>query len=70
MKSPVLWLPLESIRPPSSILELGRSIFTDATLVTLCYTLSKQLEIETTTGTESGVTLFYRIEFRESKEEI
>ncbi|MGQ9509211.1 MAG: translocation/assembly module TamB domain-containing protein [Thermodesulfobacteriota bacterium] len=49
---------------PKLYISLGRSLFTDATLVTLRYTLSKRLEIETTTGTESGVTLFYKIEFR------
>jgi len=49
---------------PKLYISLGRSLFTDATLVTLRYTLSKRLEIETTTGTESGATLFYRIEFR------
>ena len=49
---------------PKLYISLGRSLFTDAALVTLRYTLSKRLEIETTTGTESGVTLFYRIEFR------
>jgi len=49
---------------PKLYISLGRSLFTDATLVTLRYSLSKRLEIETTTGTESGATLFYRIEFR------
>lgn len=49
---------------PKLYISLGRSLFTDATLVTLRYSLSKPLEIETTTGTESGATLFYRIEFR------
>lgn len=49
---------------PKLYISLGRSLFTNATLVTLRYTLSKRLEIETTTGTESGATLFYRIEFR------
>lgn len=49
---------------PKLYISFGRSLFTDATLVTLRYTLSKRLEVEATTGTESGATLFYRIEFR------
>lgn len=49
---------------PKLYVSLGRSLFTDTTLVTLRYSLSKQLEIEAPTGTESGATLFYRIEFR------
>ena len=49
---------------PKLYISLGRSLFTDATLVTLRYALSKRLEVEATTGTESGATLFYRIEFR------
>ncbi len=49
---------------PKLYISLGRSLFTDTTLVTLRYTLSRRLEVETTTGTETGATLFYRIEFR------
>jgi translocation and assembly module TamB len=49
---------------PKLYISLGRSLFTDTTLVTLRYTLSRRLEAETTTGTETGATLFYRIEFR------
>jgi len=49
---------------PKLYISLGRSLFTDTTLVTLRYTLSKRLEVETTTGTETGATFFYRIEFR------
>jgi len=49
---------------PKLYVSLGRSLLTDATLVTFRYTLSKRLEVETTTGTESGATLFYKIEFR------
>lgn len=49
---------------PKLYISLGRSLFTDTTLVTLRYTLSKRLEVEAATGTETGATLFYRIEFR------
>jgi translocation and assembly module TamB len=49
---------------PKLYISLGRSLFTDATLVMLRYILSKRVEIEATTGTESGATLLYRIEFR------
>ena len=49
---------------PKLYISLGRSLFTDATVVALRYSFSKRLEVETTTGTDSGATLFYRIEFR------
>ncbi len=49
---------------PKLYVSLGRSLLTDATLVTFRYTLSRRLEVETITGTETGATLFYRIEFR------
>ena len=49
---------------PELYISLGRSLFSETTLVTLRYTLSKRLEIETTTGTESGASLYYRIELR------
>lgn len=49
---------------PKLYISLGRSLFTEATLVTLRYSLSKRLEIETHAGTESGASIYYRIEFR------
>ncbi len=49
---------------PKLYISLGRSLFSDATLITLRYSLSKRLEVETTTGTESGATLYYKIEFK------
>jgi len=49
---------------PKLYVSLGRSLLTDATLITFRYTLSKRLEVETTTGIETGATLFYKIEFR------
>ncbi len=49
---------------PQLYVSLGRSLFGEGTFLTLRYTLSKRLEIETKTGSESGATLFYRIEFR------
>jgi translocation and assembly module TamB len=49
---------------PKLYISLGRSLFTEATFVTLRYTLSKRLEIETQAGTESGASLYYRIEFK------
>lgn len=49
---------------PKLYISLGRSLFTEATFVTLRYSLSKRLEIETRAGTESGASIYYRIEFR------
>ncbi len=45
---------------PKLYISLGRSLYTDSTLLTFRYTLSKRLEIQATTGTESGATLFYK----------
>jgi translocation and assembly module TamB len=49
---------------PKLYVSLGRSLFADATLLTLRYKISKRFEIETQTGTASGATLYYRVEFK------
>lgn len=49
---------------PKLYISLGRSLYADSTLLMLRYTLSKRLELQATTGTESGATLFYKIEFK------
>jgi translocation and assembly module TamB len=48
---------------PKLYISLGRSLFTGENLVALRYTLTKHLEIETRTGTESGADIFYKIQF-------
>lgn len=48
---------------PKLYISLGRSLVTDATLVTLRYTLSRRWEIETRTGTETGGILYFKVEF-------
>ncbi len=47
---------------PDLYISLGRSLVTDTTLVTLRYTLSKRWEVETKTGSETGGTLYFKIE--------
>lgn len=49
---------------PSLYVSYGRSLFTDANLIRLRYKFSKQWELETQSGTESGADVFYTVEFR------
>jgi translocation and assembly module TamB len=48
---------------PGLYLSYGRSLFGDEYRVTARYSFSKRLEVETKTGVESSVDLYYRIEF-------
>jgi translocation and assembly module TamB len=48
---------------PNLFLSYGRSLFSPAQLLRARYTFSERWEIETWTGTESGVDLFYKINF-------
>ncbi|MDA8124771.1 MAG: translocation/assembly module TamB domain-containing protein [Deltaproteobacteria bacterium] len=48
---------------PRLYFSYGRSLFTGGNLFRLRYDLFKQWQIETQTGTESGVDLYYRIDF-------
>jgi len=49
---------------PQLYFSYGRSLFTGANLFRLRYDLFKQWQVETQTGTESGVDLYYRIDFQ------
>jgi len=49
---------------PSLYVSYGRSVFTEAGLVKLRYSFSKRLELESQIGEESGVDLFYKIDFK------
>ena len=48
---------------PQLYFSYGRSLFTGSNLFRLRYDLFKRWQIETQTGNESGVDLYYRIEF-------
>jgi len=48
---------------PQLYFSYGRSIFTGGNLFRLRYDIFKQWQIETQTGSESGVDLYYRIDF-------
>lgn len=48
---------------PQLYFSYGRSLFTGSNLFRLRYDLFKQWQIETQTGSESGVDLYYKIEF-------
>ena len=48
---------------PQLYFSYGRSLFTGGNLFRLRYDLFKQWQIETQTGSESGVDLYYKIEF-------
>jgi translocation and assembly module TamB len=45
-------------------MSIGQSLFTEASELRVRYSLSESWEVESKTGTESGVDLFYKIEFR------
>ena len=49
---------------PNLFISIGRSLFTETTEFRMRYSLGKNWEVESKTGTESGVDLFYKIEFR------
>jgi translocation and assembly module TamB len=49
---------------PKLYFSYGRSLFTGANLFRLRYDLFRQWQIETQTGSESGVDLYYRIDFQ------
>jgi len=48
---------------PRLYVAYGRSVFTDEYLVTARYNLARRLEIESRTGINSSVDLYYKIEF-------
>jgi translocation and assembly module TamB len=48
---------------PKLYISFGRSLFTNQNLVILRYTLTRNIEVETRTGTESGADIFYKIQF-------
>jgi len=48
---------------PSLYFRYGRSLFSNGNQFLLRYDIFKQLQVETQTGTESGVDLYYKIEF-------
>jgi translocation and assembly module TamB len=48
---------------PKLYFSYGRSLFTDGNLLSLRYDIFKDWQIETQTGSESGVDLYYKIEF-------
>ena len=49
---------------PSLYVSLGQSLFTNTQAFRLRYSLGEHWELESSTGEESGVDLFYKIEFR------
>ena len=49
---------------PSLYVSIGQSLFTNTQAFRLRYSLGEHWELESTTGEESGVDLFYKIEFR------
>jgi translocation and assembly module TamB len=48
---------------PNLYVSYGRSIFTGGNLFFLRYNLSKNWQVESQTGQESGVDIYYKIEF-------
>ncbi len=49
---------------PSLYVSIGQSLFTNTQAFRLRYSLGQRWELESTTGEESGIDLFYKIEFR------
>lgn len=49
---------------PSLYVSIGQSLFSDTQQFRLRYSISDHWELESTTGEESGVDLYYKIEFR------
>lgn len=48
---------------PRLYVSFGRSVFSDEYLVSARYSLGRRTEIETRTGTQSSVDLYYKVEF-------
>jgi translocation and assembly module TamB len=48
---------------PGLYISYGRSLFTDEYLMTARFTVSKNVEIESKVGIQSGIDLYYKIEF-------
>ncbi|MDD2338347.1 MAG: translocation/assembly module TamB domain-containing protein, partial [Geobacteraceae bacterium] len=48
---------------PKLLISYGRSLFSDTTYLKARYTFSERWEVETWTGTESGLDVFYKINF-------
>jgi translocation and assembly module TamB len=48
---------------PELYISYGRSLFTGANLFRLRYDISRRLQLETETGSESGVDLYYKMQF-------
>jgi len=49
---------------PNLYVSIGQSLFTETSELRMRYSLGERWEVESTTGTESGVDLYYKIEFR------
>ena len=49
---------------PKLYISFGRSLFSGSSLLLLRYDIFRQWQIETQTGSESGVDLFYKLEFK------
>jgi translocation and assembly module TamB len=49
---------------PSLYISYGRSLYTGSNLFLLRYDIFKKWQLETQTGTESGIDLFYKLEFK------
>jgi translocation and assembly module TamB len=49
---------------PQLYLSYGRSLFTGSNIFSLRYDISRRWQLETVTGTESGVDLYYKIFFK------
>ncbi len=48
---------------PKLLISYGRSLFSDTTYLKARYTFSERWEVETWTGTESGLDVYYKINF-------
>jgi translocation and assembly module TamB len=49
---------------PRLFISYGRSLFTESDLFRLRYTISRRWEVETRSGDESGIDLYYKIDFK------
>ena len=49
---------------PQLYLSYGRSLFTGSNIFSLRYNINPKWQVETVTGTESGVDLYYKIDFK------
>jgi len=48
---------------PEIYLSYGRSLVTGGNLFTLRYDISRRFQLETQSGSESGIDLYYKLEF-------